>query len=35
MRTTLKLDEHGLTVMSADTDFAGFPHVRWEKPLAR
>jgi uncharacterized protein len=27
--------EHGLTVMSADTDFARFPHIRWENPLAR
>ncbi|WP_420623375.1 TA system VapC family ribonuclease toxin [Candidatus Poriferisodalis sp.] len=25
--------EHGLTVMSADTDFARFPQVRWENPL--
>lgn len=25
--------EHGLTVMSADTDFARFPGVRWENPL--
>ena len=27
--------EHGLTVMSADTDFARFPQARWENPLAR
>ena len=26
--------EHGLVVMSADTDFARFPEVRWENPLA-
>lgn len=26
--------EHGLTVMTADTDFARFPSVRWENPLA-
>ncbi|WP_420612282.1 TA system VapC family ribonuclease toxin [Candidatus Spongiisocius sp.] len=26
--------EHGLTVMSADTDFARFGEVRWENPLA-
>lgn len=26
--------EHGLTVISADTDFARFPGVRWENPLA-
>ena len=25
--------EHGLTVMTADTDFARFPNVRWENPL--
>ncbi|HEX6237553.1 MAG TPA: type II toxin-antitoxin system VapC family toxin [Acidimicrobiales bacterium] len=25
---------HGLTVMSNDTDFARFPTVRWENPLA-
>lgn len=25
--------EHGLTVISADTDFAKFPEVRWENPL--
>lgn len=25
--------EHGLVVMSADTDFARFPEVRWENPL--
>ncbi|MEX1164567.1 MAG: type II toxin-antitoxin system VapC family toxin [Nitriliruptor sp.] len=25
--------EHGLTVVSADTDFARFPGVRWENPL--
>lgn len=24
--------EHGLVVMSADTDFARFPEVRWENP---
>lgn len=27
--------EHGLTVLSADTDFARFTEVRWENPLAR
>lgn len=26
--------EHGLTVCSADTDFARFDEVRWENPLA-
>ena len=26
--------EHGLTVMSTDTDFARFAEVRWENPLA-
>ena len=26
--------EHGLTVMTADTDFARFPGLRWENPLA-
>lgn len=26
--------EHGLTVMTADTDFARFQSVRWENPLA-
>jgi len=26
--------EHGLTVMSADTDFARFTEVRWQNPLA-
>ena len=25
--------ENGLTVMSADTDFARFPEIRWENPL--
>jgi len=25
--------EHGLTVMTADTDFGRFPEVRWENPL--
>ena len=25
--------EHGLTVMTADTDFARFPEVTWENPL--
>jgi predicted nucleic acid-binding protein len=25
--------EHGLVVLSADSDFARFPDVRWEKPL--
>lgn len=25
--------EHGLTVISADTDFARFPGVRWENPF--
>jgi uncharacterized protein len=25
--------EHGLTVCSADSDFARFPGVRWENPL--
>ncbi len=26
--------EHGLTVLSADTDFARFTDVRWQNPLA-
>lgn len=26
--------EHGLTVLSADTDFVRFPGVRWENPLS-
>jgi len=26
--------EHGLTVMSADSDFARFPGVRWQNPVA-
>jgi toxin-antitoxin system PIN domain toxin len=26
--------EHGLTVYSADTDFARFPEIRWSNPLA-
>lgn len=26
--------EHGLTLMSADTDFARFTEIRWENPLA-
>lgn len=26
--------EHGLIVISADTDFGRFPEVRWENPLA-
>jgi len=26
--------EHGLTIMSADTDFARFGEARWENPLA-
>jgi toxin-antitoxin system PIN domain toxin len=26
--------EHGLTVSSADTDFARFQEIRWENPLA-
>lgn len=26
--------EHGLTICSADTDFARFPNVRWMNPLA-
>jgi uncharacterized protein len=25
--------EHGLTVCSADTDFARFPEIRWENPV--
>lgn len=25
--------EHGLTVMSADSDFARFPDVRWQNPI--
>jgi len=27
--------EHGLTLCSADGDFARFPGVRWENPLAQ
>jgi toxin-antitoxin system PIN domain toxin len=27
--------EHGVAVASADTDFARFPEIRWENPLAR
>jgi hypothetical protein len=27
--------EHGLVVLSADTDFARFDELRWENPLAR
>ena len=27
--------ENGLTIMSADTDFARFGEVRWENPLTR
>jgi len=26
--------EHGLAVCSADTDFARFPEIRWENPVA-
>jgi len=26
--------EHGLTVCSTDTDFARFPEIRWQNPLA-
>lgn len=26
--------EHGLTLCSVDTDFAKFPEIRWENPLA-
>jgi uncharacterized protein len=26
---------HGLLLCSADTDFARFPSLRWENPLAR
>lgn len=26
--------EHGLTLCSTDADFARFPHLRWENPLA-
>ena len=32
MLATLAL-EHGLTVYSADTDFARFPEARWVNPL--
>lgn len=27
--------EHGLTIYSADTDFARFSEIRWENPVAR
>jgi toxin-antitoxin system PIN domain toxin len=33
-RLTALAIEHGLTLYSADTDFARFPEIRWENPLA-
>ncbi len=27
--------EHGLTTVSADSDFARFPEIRWHNPVAR
>jgi predicted nucleic acid-binding protein len=27
--------EHGLTIISADSDFARFPQISWVNPVAR
>lgn len=30
-----QVEEYGLTLCSTDADFARFPGLRWENPLAR